>query len=372
MNELQNFPSKRIEPVDGMAVTAEVWQEAHDYHRLQQQYHALWYHGAGIVGGLEVTASDPPDSSVVIRPGAALDGQGRTIILPEATAFDVGQAQGRLYLLLTYDESAPQAGDSQDGPRYVHARFAIEARPALPDTPAVELARIRRQDRNAPITDAQDPARPTANEIDLRFRRRVGAAPQTVVTLAVCYTAGGNRAHGRGAANLARALRRGGRQVWVDDDLPLSDELAEYSLLCLVGRDAFQLNRDEMNALYAYLQGGGTCFIESCRREGEGDPAADAAFADLLASMGVQLEPLLPDHPLLTEPYLFAAPPPGFETEGQIRVGGGVVFSTFDYGCLWGAVRRDRPPSREEIRAAMEWGANLVAYADRRRTTGSG
>ncbi len=367
MSELQAYPRKRIEPVDGMAVTAQVWQEAHEYHRLQQRYHALWYHGSGIVTGLEVTASDPPDSSVVIHPGVALDGQGRTILLPEATAFDVGQAQGLLYLLLTYDESAPRAGGSEEGPLYVHAQFAIEARAALPDTPCVELARIRRQDRDAPIAGAQDPERPAANEIDLRFRRQVGAAPQPVVTLAVCYTAAGNPAHGRGAGNLARALRHSGQQVWVDDGLPLDEGLAAYSLVYLTGRDAFQLSRDEMNALYTYLQGGGTCLIESCRRDGEGDPAADAAFLDLLASMGVQLDPLPSGHPLLTDPFLFAVPPSGFEAEGRVLVGGGVVLSTFDYGCLWCAERRGRPAGREEIRAAMEWGANLVAYALARR-----
>ena len=32
---LQALPAKRIKPADGMSVTADVWEEAHDYHRHQ-------------------------------------------------------------------------------------------------------------------------------------------------------------------------------------------------------------------------------------------------------------------------------------------------------------------------------------------------
>jgi hypothetical protein len=158
--------------------------------------------------------------------------------------------------------------------------------------------------------------------------------------------------------------------VVVDDSVPLAPGLEAYSLVYLVGRDAFQLSADEMNAIYAYLQGGGTVLIESCRHGmPDGDPPADASFADLLASMGIEIEELQAGHGLLSDPFLFSAPPPGFETEGEPRVsvGGGVLFSASDYGCLWRGLRRDRAASREEIRAAMEWGGNIVAYAGQRR-----
>ena len=89
--------------------------------------------------------------------------------------------------------------------------------------------------------------------------------------------------------------------------------------------------------------------------------------------MGVKVGELSPGHPLLVKPFLFAAPPPGFETdtESQILVGDGVILSTFDYGCLWQGKRRDGPASREEIRTAMEWGSNIVTYAMDRRNSGS-
>ncbi len=46
---LQAFPTKRIKAIDGMSVTADVWEDAHAYHRQQQRFHALFGHGPGIV-----------------------------------------------------------------------------------------------------------------------------------------------------------------------------------------------------------------------------------------------------------------------------------------------------------------------------------
>ncbi|MGD8625818.1 MAG: DUF4159 domain-containing protein [Anaerolineae bacterium] len=369
---LQQFPAKRIAPADGLAVTATVWEEAHRYHHLHQRFHTLLSHGAGILVGLEVIASDPPDSAVHVLPGIAIDSQGQTIVLPELMAYDLRDAQGQLYLLLTYEESEPLAGDGdQEGPLYVHSWFGIEARPDRPDTPYVELARIHRHDRGAPVRDARDADHPAANEIDTRFRREVAAEPRETVRIAVSYASGPQgRRHGQGADHLARALRREGQAVWVDDGLRLTDGLEGYTLLYLVGQEAFQMSRDEMNALYAFLQDGGTVFVESCHHEiGDEAAPADVSYADLLATLGIELQELAPGDRLLAEPFLFGAPPPGFETEGvpQLRAGDGVILSTFDYGCLWAGARRDGPASRQEIRAAHEWGANLLAYAQARR-----
>jgi hypothetical protein len=379
----QEHPTKWIEPVDGLAVTAAVWREAHDYHRQRQRFHALLSHGPGIVAGLEVVASDPPDSTVYILPGVAVDPRGETIAVTEPVAYDVGAAASPdpLYLLLTYEQSRPRSGGQEEGPLYTHAEFGIEARPILPDrheTAYIELARFRRQDRQAPLANARDAEGPGLNEIDMRFRLvSVGPAPRPAVPvcMAVSYAGGAAAEHGRGATYLARALRRsrnhpGDLHAWVDVGVPLTPGLESYTLVYLVGQGAFQLNRDEMNALYAYLQGGGTVLFESCRRGVKaGDPPADASFSDVLASLGISAQELPPGHDLLVEPYLFAAPPPGFETEGTPKVllgtaaGGHVILSSCDYGCLWQGERRGRAASREEIRTAMEWGNNLVAYA---------
>jgi hypothetical protein len=370
---LEEFPAKRIAAMDGMAVTAQVWEEAHAYHRDRQRVHDLLSHGMGIVTGLEVIASDPPDSSLYVLPGIAVDSNGESIILTDPLAYDVGTARGRLSLLLTYEESRPSI-EQEDGPFYIRAQFGIAAEPSLARATGVELARIHRPDGDAPIRNARDAEYPGANELDLRFRQDVGwqrPVAREAATVAVCYTSAlEDTGRGHGAGRLARALRHAGRPIWVDDRVPLASDLKSYTMVYLVGQDDFQLSRDEMNALYAYLQAGGGVLFESCRRgELEGAPPADAAFFELMASMGIELAEIRPGHLLLVEPNLFAEVPPGFESDGPPRVwaGGGVIFSACDYGCLWRGARRRGTPSREEIRTAIEWGENLVTYVQARQ-----
>lgn len=391
-DQLREFPIRRIKPEEGMAVTPEVWQAAHEFHRQRLRFHDLLRHGPGILSGLDVIASEPPDSTLYILPGMAVDPQGEVIALVEPVAYDVGPAQGLLHLILTYEESLPgepaREGASPDEPVFVQCQFGIEALPDLPEDRGVELARLRRRERNAPLTDAQDPEHPGLNEIDLRFRVEMlgrqrldppGAKPGRparlgpTVSLGVAYAGGAApKKHGQGVDLLAHAVRQSGRRVAVDDDVPLASGLEGYALLFLVGQAAFKLGREEMISLHAYLRGGGTVLFESCRHEtAGGNPPADASFAELLSAMGIELAALGLNHALLREPCLFAAPPPGYETEGTptVLAGEGAILSTCDYGCLWQGKRRGRIASREEIRTAMEWGSNLIAYALSRRSS---
>ena len=408
---LRAAPNRRIKPVDGLAVTAAIWEEAHEYHRQQQRLHALLSHGAGVLSGLEVIASDPPDSAVYVRPGVAIGPNGQMIVLTEPVRYDFGQAmEGMLYLLLDYGEGRPRAiGNRNVGDEvlYIHDQFRLEAQHALPAGLYVELARVKRLGRTAPILDAPDADHPRPNELDLRFRRKIGLAPQAEISLAVSYVGEmTDMRHGRGANYLARFLSQSGaigQPVWVDNNVFLDASLRAYTLVYLVGQQAFQLDQDEMTALYNYVRGGGTILYESCRHwnvpaqyspqggaGGEtGDPPADASFLKLLQSLGFNLQDwnppaqyspqggagglphsgLPPGQALLTDPFLFAAPPAGFETNGtpKLQFGEGVIFSTYDYGCLWQGEQRGRRPTREEIRAALEWGGNIVNYARERR-----
>jgi hypothetical protein len=378
----QTFPGKRLKPVDGMAVTAAVWDEAHNYHREQQRFHTMLNHGPGILTGLEVIASDPSDSSIYIRPGIAIAPGGQMVLITEPLRYDLGRtSEGLLHVLLDYGESRPRADttrNSDTGLQYVYDQFGLEASSALPDEPFVELARIRRQNREASIRDAADRWQPGPNEIDLRFRRRIGAEPQLEIALGVAKLGDiGDLRPGRGLQFLARFLRglktlvegEGGCQAWADDQLSLDERLQPYTLVYLVAQTNFQLNQSEMTALYNYVQAGGTLLIESCRRSGDDLSPADEAVTRLLKSLGFQMTDLGADQNLLTEPFLFAAPPDGFETSGsrQFLVGDGVMYSTYDYGRLWQGQRRNQPPGREAIRAGLEWGSNLVHAALLRR-----
>jgi hypothetical protein len=84
LEELIRFQLKRVNPFQGLVIDADAWQDAHNYHRNHQRLHLLAFHGTGIVAGLEVVSHNPPDSSVVIQPGLAVDPEGNTIIVSQA------------------------------------------------------------------------------------------------------------------------------------------------------------------------------------------------------------------------------------------------------------------------------------------------
>ncbi|MBN2393288.1 MAG: DUF4159 domain-containing protein [Anaerolineae bacterium] len=366
---LQTIPTKRIKPVDGMAVTADVWEEAHNYHQRAQRAHAMAYHGAGIVAGLEVIASDPPDTAVYILPGVAVDPLGQTIVLPQPVAYDIGhEMEGLLYLLLSYGESRPredEGADQRDGPMYVHMEFSIAARTALPNTPYVELARVRRRKRDDNFLDAPNPAQPGPNEIDLGFRREIGAPRD--ISIAVCYLGEVNKKQqGRGVAYLAHTLNRLGRYfVTVEDNARLAPGVETNTLIYLVGQGKFELSTGQINGLTNYLnKGKGTLFIEST------DAASRTAFQNLFTAMNLEPEALQAGHCLLMDPHLFVTPPPGFEPENtpEVLVKEGVIVSTGNYGLTWQGEVKTGVPSREHLRSVTEWGENIVTYAwDRRR-----
>jgi hypothetical protein len=370
------FPSKRLKPFDGMSVTADVWEMAHEYHRQRERLHAMTAHGAGILAGLKIIANDPANSAIYVLPGVALDASGEVIIVPEPMTYDIGNTMsGLLYILLTYGEGQASSDSSDSGgPRFIQAHYSLEVQPTLPATHHVELARIRRQHSHALLTDAKDPAHPHANEIDLRFRRDLMAKPPVAASVAICYAGQGEATARVGVENLARAIAHTANwRVYVDDDVSLAMDLSGYTLVYLVGRGDARLSPDQLNALYQYAQSGGTVFIETCRGAG-GKQAheveqADEAFSDMLSSFGFQLEALPADHVLLTTPHFFAALPAGYEPQGgRIQLTDNVIFSACDFGSLWQGKQRNGTPTRETLRAAFEWGENLIAYALGRAT----
>ncbi|HEY88915.1 MAG TPA: DUF4159 domain-containing protein [Thermoflexia bacterium] len=372
---LQNCSLKRLHPTDGMAVTAKVWAEAHAYHRLRQQAHLALVHGAGILSGLEVIASDPPDSTVYILPGSAISPDGELIIVPEPVTYNLGAAEGELLLWLTYAESQPRLeSDPEAGERfYVHSQFGVEAQPIAVPVNGVELARVRRSAGSAAITDADNKEYPFPDELDLRFRQEIGVTRKPAARLGICYLGGEAGVRDVGVQALARALRHAGHvSLWVDLEIAPPD-FGAYTLVYLVIQGALQVEAELLNTLYAYLQAGGTLFVEIVPATAEKMAASEAVFFEMLNSLGISLEPVKADHPLLTSPQLFAAPPfcetSPAESSGAPRLleGDGVVFSRGNYGRLWGGQCAGSMPTRASIRASHEWGENLVAYALRRR-----
>lgn len=361
-NLLSLFPQKRIKPYDGMSVTAEVWGQAHEYHRQVQQSHNLFFHGAGILIGMEVVASDPPDRIVFILPGAAVDSAGSVIVLSQPVAYDLGdEIEGPLYLAITHRESSPGAKKHKGGDdlAFIQDEFLITARPSLPDGASVELARFTRESRTSAIQDAPNPAGPGINEIDLRFRRSIEMHTERLLTAGVIYLGKVERpVQGQGLTRLMNEVRHRDRiHLVVDDGLQLVPGVLGYSFLYLVGEGQFQLSKAQLKGLQGYVGRGGFLFMESCDAEARG------SFLGAAEEIGMELKAFpAKDHPLLTRPYFFATPPVGYESEAEMLSGAGGLLSAFNYGRLWLGEGRERIPTREEIRSASEWGANLLSY----------
>ena len=363
-NLLNLFPQRKIRPYNGLPVTAEIWDEAHSYHERTQHAHNLFFHGSGILVGLEVVASDPPDHLVYILPGAAVDPTGQLIVLAEPVAYDLGSdTDGRLVLFISYRKSlaAPRPEDAGVLPEYLEDQFLVAAAPKLPEQPAVELARFERAGREAPLRDAADPRRPQPGEIDLRYRRLIPLHAEQGVSAAVVYLGEGvEKDLGSGLARLSGELRqRAQLNLVVDDDLQFGPEVLGYALICLEVHGEFQLSPAQVKGLKGYLERGGVVFLEYA------DGAAQECVQEVAAALGLAPQPLGRDHPLLSQPYLFSQPPDGF-APGDLLGAGGLVLSGRRYGKAWGGEGPDGLLSREQTRTLVEWAANLLAFSAER------
>lgn len=365
-NPFTLFPNKHLKPYEGMSVTAEIWEQAHSYHDRRQQAHDLFFHGTGILTGLEVIASDPPDNLVYILPGVAVDSLGRVIVLPEPVAYDVGSdIEGPLFLLLSYREGQPTVTETPTGLeiQYVDERFMVQATPTFPNSPVIELARLVRSNRAAAIVDALEPTLLKVNELDLRYRPVLRMNTDQLVSTAVVYL-GGQAApvQGRGLAGLAPELRQSAQiNLVVDDNSQLMAEVGGYTLLYLVAEGAVQVSPAIAAGLHQFIAKGGTLFLEAV------DEPGMASLTDLCAQLNVTPQPVGRGHALLAQPYLFFAPPAGYEENGQVLADEGVILSTAGYGRLWAGEAKDHPLARTEARVQVEWAANLLVWALERR-----
>lgn len=356
-SNLKLYPQKKIQPFDGMSITAEVWSEAHSYHTQTLNAHQHLLHGAGIVTGLEVVASDPANSIVFILPGAAVDSAGQMIVLPEAVAYDLGQKmEGKLRLLMLHREMKTQAENGEsNAPAYVQDEFVIVARAETPDLPFVELARLERGDPHQAIHDAVDPYRPRVNEIDLRFRQNVCPPVVEPVLTGVCSLGKPAPAYTQGVIHLADALAGQTRfRLIVEDAIPLDAGLLRFGLIFLTIAEAAKLSQEQANALRTYLENGGKLLVDfDGKMTGE-------EISGLLRPAGIVLEKLTPAHAAYQKPNLFFFPP---IAESQLWSWGGVVVcASGGYGALWSGQAPREQLSRGMLRDALEWGVNLVNY----------
>jgi hypothetical protein len=135
------------------------------YHREMRLLHNRSLHTCGVAKGLDVTLSGARE--VMISAGVAIDNQGREIALGGNTSYTLTNdpAGGPLLITISYDDQETDPYSSLPGKNTrIRETFSITDIPeqsAVPDTPAVTLARVK--------LDAQENI-----EIDTSARRWAG------------------------------------------------------------------------------------------------------------------------------------------------------------------------------------------------------
>ncbi|MFO8009706.1 MAG: DUF4159 domain-containing protein [Dehalococcoidia bacterium] len=403
LDDITRFQLKRENPFEGLVIDAETWRDAHQYHRDSQRLHVLTFHRTGIVGGLEVAASDPPSLTVIIQPGIGIDPQGNTIVIADTQKYKIqARKKGTIYLVILFREIPGGPFQPAEGgqPTRIVEGYRIEERSELPPEPHLELARIDFDPENDAIREPQTPSKPGKNEIDYRFRQSAAAvapaaqaavpAPQqqaapppsntdkpkpasepparnrTTLTIghAVLGDAGKDL-HLKGLQNLAREInQRYDMEIKIEKASSLAKNLGKYQVLYLTGNGNFELSDEEQSSLSKFVESGGMVFGEGCS-EGEaqsrGAKEFGLAFNKIAGQFKSKLENVQRGHPLLSSAHIFSSVPQG-AGPGMLLEGGRMVYSGSDYGCAWQGGYQDVPLEREVIRTAIEMAVNIMSY----------
>ena len=367
LDALKIFPTNQVKPYDGMSVTADVWALAHAEHRQSRRAHDLVFHGSGIIAGLEVVANDPPNQFVFISAGVAVDPAGNVIVLPEPVAYDFGNtSEGTLFLVLGHGER--EVGGVENDIKTIQNEFVIAARPNMPKRPVVELARVTISKSGNSVKNALDAGHPRGEELDLRFRNALSPPAKQRVRVALCSLGSEVPAVVNGWDYLSRECARFADlqsksqietpyALVVDTQVSISDELPGYDLVYLSGKGAFKQDANQLKVLRAVLDGRTMLIVEAL------DSPAEKSFQAMFEKLELTLAPVEAQHPILTSPFLFNAPPAG-ALGNQVQLGERVIFSNAGYSLAWGGtlVPGGGHASRAEIRSAHEWGLNMLHY----------
>ncbi len=383
------FQFLRVNPFRGLLVDETTWADAHDYHRNQMRFHLLAMHGVGVVQGLDVVASQPPDLRVTVRPGLGIDTEGRMLLLTESqTVLIPGQPNfATVFVVMEYDEKATMMQNITESGTPQPARILEECsiRVSLEAaTTGIELARISIEPNSRQVRNAVDILQPGNNEIDLSGRKLIGTlgsgsaqggkAQKKLVPVGIIKYGPPNGVEWkRHSEGLRRLIRDVDSSTDLDGSVlegvsPLDDAVVKNcKMLYMTGRTSFKFSPEEEQALRRFMDRGGVLWCEPCRNGIPSGTPDDFSRSCIELAQRLNRQPIQPraGHPLLSARYLFAVPPAAVDPAGVVVEANRMIITTGDYGCLWEGRGQERTeaPSREVLRSAQEFGANALFVA---------
>jgi hypothetical protein len=366
-----------IKAVNQLPIDAKVWNDAHSLHVRHRNLHGAFLHRPGIVYGLEVVIASKDAKKLIVMPGVAIDGDGQTIVLKEATTIHLKQAGDR-YIIVAFIEAPDkmQVLKVGDGTHEFRVREEAEVSDVntLPRKAYVELARVSRVGANNAVKDPADPFDPGIDELNLLHREY--AFPHCYadgVIGELCLLPTDNpddwRANRPGLFNLVREANGRGFHVTFSGLHNLgADDQPEPLVLYVAGKGTFsEPSADQVKAIARILGNGGTLMGEAI----DGDKAFAEQFEELAKKkFGAKLQKIGPGHPLFVAHHVFPSIPAGAMESGQIGTDdeAGVILSTMNYGGAWqGKFSGKTAGTRETVRTAQEFGLNMIAWAYQRR-----
>ena len=384
------FPEPAIAPMqrqqvrDGLLLTAERWQRAHDYQRKRQNLHYQSINQPGIVCGLGVRVIPAPEEVaaqyrdnrwVQIQPGIAIDLEGNPIIVPHQINFRIATELKEsepvtVYLVAQYRDP-DRLGTSPDLD-IVQETFRIDERSRPPERSEVELCRVLlRSSQQELLCTPADIFFPGYGDLDLRYRRQAQARPQGLVQIAQINS--DDEDCSRNFFNLTYLLRavediypslKGAESV---AQVTWDEDLHPYELLYLTGYQGLSLNNHQFSKLSSYLKSGGTLLVDAPVESTELIQSVQA-IAQHLKTPLKSLQEARRDHPLRIKPFLFSALPMMNETRIQLLSSGGIILAIGNIGGSWG-LDEELQRSRADIRTAQELGINILHFAWKRKQT---
>ena len=298
-SEIKPLPLNRVAVKDGLLLTADLWEQAHNYHRQKQNLFYQSFHTPGIVAGLGVSVIEAPREISAqyrdfrwlrIQPGVAVDAMGNAIIVPTPIDFRIASALKKepftVYLVISY--VAPEELEGNAEQEIITETFRIDEKINPPQGLEVELCRILFQASSVQLakqslTNAIDIFNPEPNSLDLRYRRQAGIRAQK--TIRIGQIINGNSRVDQVANNFSSLLRslrglypqmEGDSQIMTIDlkpDYPQETDFSQQisqeniAIIYLDYQQAQNLSKPEMEILKLWSQSGSTIIIEYATKD---------------------------------------------------------------------------------------------------------